>query len=268
MHMHLWNAPAKPNDADNTLRRFAAMPMAPEIIRQFKPRFGIEDMRQGYGTSETFRVFDETEQTDDRSGAVLGYPVPHLDVALLDEEDNPVEDGQAGEICVRPKAPGLMFAGYFNDGDRTTETWRSLWHHTGDMAMRGADGLYRFADRKKDYIRYKGRNMSMFEVEDVVIRHPAVKDVAAYGIESDELESESELMVSVVLEPGQPLAADDLARFINEEAPYYFVPRFIDFVDRLPRNDHGRLVKGELRDRGVTSTTWDRDAAEFVVRRD
>jgi crotonobetaine/carnitine-CoA ligase len=75
-------------------------------------------------------------------------------------------------------------------------------------------------------------------------------------------------MVSVVLEPGQTLAADDLARFINEEAPYYFVPRFIDFADQLPRNDHGRLVKGELRDRGVTSTTWDRDAAEFVVRRD
>ena len=267
MHMHLWNAPAKPTDAENTLRRFAAMPMAPEIIRQFKPRFGIEDMRQGYGTSETFRVFDETQQADDRAGAVLGYPVPHLDVALLDEEDNPVEDGQAGEICVRPNAPGLIFTGYFRDGDRTAETWRSLWHHTGDMAMKGPDGLYRFADRKKDYIRYKGRNMSMFEVEDVVMRHPAVKDVAAYGIESAELESESELMIAVVLETGAKLSAEDLARFVNTEAPYYFVPRFIEFAEQLPRNDHGRLVKGNLRDRGVTPSTWDREAAGFVVER-
>jgi len=268
MHMHLWNAPPKPDDAHNTLRRFAAMPMAPEIIRQFKPRFGIEDMRQGYGTSETFRVFDETEQTDDRAGAVLGYPVPHYDVALLDEEDMPVEDGQAGEICVRPKAPGLMFVGYFNDGPRTTETWRTLWHHTGDMAMKGADGLYRFADRKKDYIRYKGRNMSMFEVEDVVMRHPAVKDVAAFGIESAELESESELMIAVVPEDGVVIDPVDLARFINREAPYYFVPRFIDLADKLPRNDHGRLVKGDLRDQGVTDSTWDRDAAGFVIERD
>ena len=268
MHMHLWNAPARPDDAENPVRRFNAVPMAPEIIRQFKPRFGIEDMRQGYGTSETFRVFDETEQTDDRAGAVLGYPVPRLEVALLDENDLPVPDGEAGEICVRPRAPGLMFCGYFNDGARTAETWRSLWHHTGDMAMKGADGLYRFADRKKDYIRYKGRNMSMFEVEDVVMRHPAVKDVAAYGIASDELESESELMIAVVREDGAELSVEALARFINAEAPYYFVPRFIDFAAKLPRNDHGRLVKGDLRDAGVTPTTWDREVAGFVIARD
>ncbi|MGH6633395.1 MAG: AMP-binding enzyme, partial [Sphingopyxis sp.] len=143
-----------------------------------------------------------------------------------------------------------------------------LWHHTGDMAMKGVDGLYRFADRKKDYIRYKGRNMSMFEVEDVVIRHPLVKDVAAFGIESSELESESELMVTVVAEPGADLSAPDIARFINDEAPYYFVPRFIDFAVKLPRNDHGRLVKQDLRDAGVTSTTWDRETSDFVISRD
>jgi crotonobetaine/carnitine-CoA ligase len=269
MHMHLWNAPERASDRDNTLRRFAAMPMAPDIIRQFKARFGIEDMRQGYGTSETFRVFDETDHADeDRSGAVLGYPVPHLDVALLDEEDMPVPEGQAGEICVRPKEPGLIFSGYFRDAERTAETWRSLWHHTGDMAMRGSDGLYRFADRKKDYIRYKGRNMSMFEVEDVVMRHPAVKDVAAFGIESKELESESELMISVVVQEGSTLTAAELARYINTEAPYYFVPRYIDFAAKLPRNDHGRLVKQDLRDRGVSPSTWDREATDFVIQRD
>jgi len=268
MHMHLWNASERADDAENSLRRFAAIPMAPEIIRQFKKRFGIDDMRQGYGTSETFRIFDETEEADDRSGAVLGYPVRHFEVVLLDEADIPVEEGQAGEICIRPREPGYMFLGYFDDPARTAETWRSLWHHTGDMAMKGADGLYRFADRKKDYIRYKGRNISMFEVEDVVMRHPKVKDVAAFGIESTELESESELMIAVVAKEGIELTAPDIARFINEEAPYYFVPRFIDFADKLPRNDHGRLVKQDLRDAGVTTTTWDREASDFVISRD
>ena len=107
-----------------------------------------------------------------------------------------------------------------------------------------------------------------FEVEDVVIRHPLVKDVAAFGIESSELESESELMIAVVLEDGAALTAPELARFINTEAPYYFVPRFIDFAAKLPRNDHGRLVKQDLRDVGVTPTTWDREQTDFVISRD
>jgi crotonobetaine/carnitine-CoA ligase len=266
MHMHLWNAPEKSCDANNSLRRFAAMPMASDLIPHFKKRFGIEDMRQGYGTSETFRVFDEPESAV-REGAVLGYPVKHLEVVLMDEEDRPVKEGEAGEICVRPREPGLIFCGYFKDPDRTVEAWRSMWHHTGDMAFKGEDGLYRFADRKKDYIRYKGRNMSMFEVEAVVSAHPAVKDVAAFGIQSAELESESELMISVILAEGQSASPEDLARFINQEAPYYFVPRYIDIVAELPRNDHGRLMKNDLRDRGVTDTTWDREATDFEIVR-
>jgi crotonobetaine/carnitine-CoA ligase len=240
--------------------------MASDLIPHFKKRFGIEDMRQGYGTSETFRVFDEPESAV-REGAVLGYPVKHLEVVLMDEEDRPVKEGEAGEICVRPREPGLIFCGYFKDPDRTVEAWRSMWHHTGDMAFKGEDGLYRFADRKKDYIRYKGRNMSMFEVEAVVSAHPAVKDVAAFGIQSAELESESELMISVILAEGQSASPEDLARFINQEAPYYFVPRYIDIVAELPRNDHGRLMKNDLRDRGVTDTTWDREATDFEIVR-
>jgi crotonobetaine/carnitine-CoA ligase len=223
-------------------------------------------MRQGYGTSETFRVFDEPEEGE-RSGAVLGYPVPHLEVALFDDNDQEVPAGEAGEICVRPRQPGLIFAGYFKDPVRTVEAWRSLWHHTGDMAYEGRDGLYRFADRKKDYIRYKGRNLSMFEVEAVVAEHPAVRDVAAFGVASAELESESELMIAVCLKPGMSATAEELARHINNEAPYYFVPRFIDITDDLPRNDHGRLVKNDLRERGVTQTTWDRETTDFEIVR-
>jgi crotonobetaine/carnitine-CoA ligase len=267
MHMHLWNAPPAATDRDNTLRRYTAIPMPSDIIPAFKERFGIESMPQGYGTSETFRVFDLPEDGTDREGAILGKPVAHLEVAILDEEDRPVPEGSAGEICVRPRQPGLMFCGYFNDPARTVEAWRSMWHHTGDMAFKGDDGLYRFADRKKDYIRYKGRNISMFEVEAVVAAHADVKDVAAYGLPSAELESESELMVAVVLKPGCALSHEQIARHINHNAPHYFVPRFIELVDTLPRNDHGRLVKNDLRERGVGEHTWDRDGVGFEVIR-
>lgn len=267
MHILLWKQPPTERDADHGLRQFLAIPMPSDLLPKFKKRFGIATMSQGYGTSETFRIFDSPDLDQDREGALLGTPLPHYEVALLDPLDKPVPDGVAGEICVRPKEPGRLFLGYFRDPERTLEAWSSLWHHTGDMAVRQADGLYYFADRKKDYIRYKGRNISMFEVEAVVDRHDEVADVAAYGIPSEELDSESELMIAVVRRPGSALTAEAVARFVNDNAPYFFVPRFIDFIDEMPRNAHGRIQKEDLRARGVGDGTWDRDAAGFEVRR-
>ena len=266
MHMFVWKQPPGPEDHNHTLRGWQAVPLPSERIPEFKQRFGIPAMHQAYGTSETFRIFALPDDEVGRRGAILGRPVPYYEVALLDEDDQQVPDGQAGEICVRPRAPGILFCGYYGDAPRTVEAWRNLWHHTGDMAMRDADGLYRFADRKKDYIRYKGRNLSMFEVEAVVEKHPAVHDVAAFGIESAELESESELKLSVVLKPGAQASAEQIARFVNDNAPYFFVPRYIEFVAELPRNPHGRVMKHELRDRPAAEL-WDRDAAGFSVRR-
>lgn len=267
MHILLWKQPPAERDQDHLLRQFLAIPMPSDLLPKFKKRFGIATMSQGYGTSETFRVFDSPDLDQDREGALLGSPVAHYEVALLDAQDRPVPDGTGGEICVRPKEPGRLFLGYFRDPQRTLDAWASLWHHTGDMAVRQADGLYYFADRKKDYIRYKGRNISMFEVEAVIDQHEGVADVAAYGIQSEELESESELMVAVVRRPGSAVTAEEIARFVNDGAPYFFVPRYIDFIDEMPRNPHGRIQKEDLRARGVGDSTWDREAAAFEVTR-
>ncbi len=224
-------------------------------------------MSQGYGTSETFRVLDLPDDNSDRSGATIGVPLPRWELTLLDANGFPVADGTVGEICVRPRAPGILFLGYFNDPSRTLDAWSGLWHHTGDMAVKKEDGLYYFADRKKDYIRYKGRSLSMFEIEAVIDAHPDVVDVAAYGITSAELETEAELMIAVVLRAGSCLTEERLARYINDEAPYFYVPRYIEILDEIPRNAHGRIQKGDLRDRGVTERTWDREATDFVVTR-
>jgi crotonobetaine/carnitine-CoA ligase len=267
MHILLWKQAPNPRDRDHNLRRFVAIPMPADLIPKFKKRFGIGSMSQGYGTSETFRVFDAPDDNSDKTGALIGTPVSRYEVALLDPMDRPVAEGVAGEICVRPREPGVMFLGYFGDPQRTLDSWTSLWHHTGDMALRKEDGQYYFADRKKDYIRYKGRSISMFEVEQVVDEHPEVADVAAYGITSAELESEAELMIAVVRRPGATVTEADLARFVNARAPYFYVPRYVVFIDNLPRNAHGRIQKEELRAAGVTSATWDREASGFVVER-
>jgi crotonobetaine/carnitine-CoA ligase len=107
----------------------------------------------------------------------------------------------------------------------------------------------------------------MFEVETVVQKHPDVLEVAAFGVVSAELETEAELMVAVAPRTPGALTPEGLARFINDNAPYYFVPRFIDVVEALPRNANGKVVKTGLKDRGPTHTTWDRLAADFTVSR-
>jgi crotonobetaine/carnitine-CoA ligase len=104
-------------------------------------------------------------------------------------------------------------------------------------------------------------------VESVVAKHPDVADVAAFGRQSAELESEAELALAVVPRPGSSLVPDDLARFINGNAPYYFVPRYIEIVDELPRNAQYKTDKVALRSRPVADDAWDRDLAGFEVAR-
>ena len=116
-------------------------------------------------------------------------------------------------------------------------------------------------------MRYKGRNISTFEVELAARRHPAIADCAAFGVPSEELESESEIMLDVILKPDLALEALELAQFINDSAPYFFVPRYIQFVDSLPYTPTNKVQKFQLRERGVTATTWDARAAGFKAQR-
>ena len=175
--------------------------------------------------------------------------------------------GEVGELCVRPTEPYVLFNGYFNDPEATLRATRNLWYHTGDLGRRNEEGEYFFFDRKADYIRYKGRSVSSFAVEAAVTAHPAVAECAAFGVTSAELESEAEIKVDVVLQPGARVEPEELARFVNDNAPYFFVPRYIEIVPELPHTPTGRVQKYLVRRRGVTDATWDRDAVSFVVER-
>jgi crotonobetaine/carnitine-CoA ligase len=268
MHMFLMQADERPDDRDNPVRCAVPVPMPWSDVPRFKERFGIPNVQQAYGQSEVpCRIFAAPDDGTVWRANAIGRPVPWLEVRLVDENDEDVPAGEVGEIVVRPKEPFVMFAGYFNAPDVTARTWRNLWHHTGDLARAEPDGQYFFADRKKDYIRYKGRNISMVEVEAVVAKHQDVADVAAFGRQSAELESEAELALAVVPRAGCALTPEDLARFINDNAPYYFVPRYIEIVDELPRNAQYKTDKVALRARPLPSDVWDRDAVEFEVAR-
>jgi len=268
MHMFLWSAPETPEDADNPVRSANMVPMPNEIHRPFCKRFGIKGIHQGFGQSEIMLL---TRRYDDGECEfvpnALGEPAPDLEVALLDDSNQPVPVGEVGEFCVKPKGEFILFNGYFNNPEATEEAFTGGWYHTGDLGKQDADGNYFFVDRKKDVIRYKGRSVSSVAIESVARNHPAVKDVAAYGVTSDELASEHEIMLAVVRKPESHCSEEELARFINRNAPYFFVPRYIEFVDALPMTPTQKVRKVALRQRGVTPATWDARAAGFQVER-
>jgi crotonobetaine/carnitine-CoA ligase len=268
MHMFLMQQPERPDDRDNPVRCAVPVPMPWSDVERFKERFGIERVLQAYGQSEVpCRIFSAPDDGTAWRANAIGRPVHWLDVRLVDDNDEDVPAGEVGEIVVRPREPFVLFAGYFNAPEVTARTWRNLWHHTGDLARAEEDGQYFFADRKKDYIRYKGRNISMTEVEAVVAKHPGVADVAAFGRQSAELESEAELAICVVPRQDAALKPEEVARFINDNAPYYFVPRYIELVGELPRNAQYKTDKVALRSRPLGGDVWDRDLAGFTVAR-
>jgi crotonobetaine/carnitine-CoA ligase len=168
---------------------------------------------------------------------------------------------------VRPTAPFQIFNGYFNAPEATVSAWRNLWYHTGDLARRDAGGAYYFVDRKKDFIRFKGRNISSFQVEAAFAAHPAVQQCAAHAVTSEELAAEAEMKVCVVLKPGAAATPAELCRFVNDTAPYFFVPRYVELMSELPQTPTGRVQKYKLRERGVTPETWDARRTGFEVKR-
>ena len=143
--------------------------------------------------------------------------------------------------------------------------WRNLWFHTGDRVVRDPDGWYRFVDRTKDAIRRRGENISSWEVEQALVEHPAVDVAAAFPVPS--ALGEDEVMAAIVLVAGAELEGEELIAHCGPRLPYFAVPRYLEFVSELPLTENGKVRKQVLRDRGVSATTWDREAAGVDVTR-
>jgi crotonobetaine/carnitine-CoA ligase len=268
MGVFLMSAPEKEDDADNPLREALIVPMPPNMWDAFEKRYDVRLVTSGLGQSECLLTLNHEHSDVDAPIYALGFPPPDVDVRLFDDEGNEVPDGEPGEICVRQLEPYLLFNGYFDDPAATAASYRGDWFLTGDMARKDPDiGVFFFVDRKKDAVRFAGRNISTLEVESVVLRHPAVAQVAAFGIASPQLESEDELKLNVVLKPDQALSEEELCDFINSNAPHFFVPRYMDMVDSLPYTPTNKVQKYKLREAGVSDSTWDLKKSNYVVKR-
>jgi crotonobetaine/carnitine-CoA ligase len=268
MHMFLWNEPRRDDDADNPLRVASMVPMPQKLLGPFCERFGMEGIVQGYGQSEAMPILSKFETpTSQCKPNALGKLFDDMEVKLFRDDGREAGAGEVGEFSIRPLAPHVIFSGYLDDPDATQRAFRGEWYGSGDLGVRDAGGDFFFVDRKKDYIRYKGRNISSLQVECVAAAHPAVAAAAVYGVPSETLESEHEIKLDAILKPGHHLSSEELARYINERAPYFCVPRYIEFVSELPYTPTQKLEKYKLRAKGISATTWDRLKSDFELQR-
>ncbi len=251
-----------PHDRAHRVRIALAPGVPAQFHQAFTERFGMQ-LLEGYGSTETNFVIGAV-MAEQRVGT-MGRVRDGFEARVMDDEDNQLPPGQAGELVVRAREPFSMATGYFGMPDKTVEAWRNLWFHTGDRVVCDEDGYFRFMDRLKDAIRRRGENISSYEVEQVLLSHPAVALAAVFPVKSEL--AEDEVMVTIVLREGQLLDPVQLMQFCQTRLAYFAVPRFVDFVTSLPATENGKVQKFKLREQGVTGTTWDRQAAGFQLRR-
>jgi crotonobetaine/carnitine-CoA ligase len=253
----VWKQPRRPDDTDNQLRCIFAAPTASSILDGFKARFGIESFVEVFGLTETSAPILSPYGEDRPAGAAGLQVADWFDVRLVDPEtDEEVAVGQVGELVVRPKRPWTCSMGYYGMPERTVEAWRNLWFHTGDALRRDEAGWYYFVDRYKDALRRRGENISSYEVEEVLLAHESVLECAVIGVKADIEAGEDEVMAVVV--PNGTADPSVLWAWCEQRMPGFAIPRFVRFVDALPKTPSEKIQKSVLRSDGVTADTHDR----------
>ena len=259
----LISQPESADDANTTIRTIYAVPDPADIHQELERRFCCQ-ITTVYGSTEVglplFRGVGDPYQPKS-----CGRVSPYYEVQIVDEDDNPVPVGTSGEIVVRPQLPFLVGSGYINMHDRTVKAWKNLWLHSGDRGHCDADGWFYFDDRASDSMRRRGENISSFEVEVLIAKHPAVSEAVAVAA-SSEL-GEDEVWALVILREQQSVQPEDLLKHCAAHMPYFMVPRYIDIVKDVPRTSTAKVEKYKLRATGPGPNTWDRERHGWKVTR-
>ena len=226
---------------------------------EFEERFGVRII-EIYGSSESNIVTYNPWEAHKPGSA--GKANEKFEIAIVDDEDRVLAQGEVGEIVARPLEPYFISDGYYHRPEVTLDAWRNFWIHSGDRGYLDEDGYLFFVDRKKDVIRRKGENISSSEVELQVNTHASVLESAAIPVPAET--AEDEVMIYVVLQSGHSLAPADLITYLQGILPRFMVPRYVEVVESLPKTASMKIEKFKLRELGMTSSTWDREAGAYV----
>jgi carnitine-CoA ligase len=252
-------------EANTSLRLIGAAPLPVEVDSILRSRFGVETFSGAYGVTEASLVSWQPPGVENKPNAAGVINDEHFDVRIFDDDDHELPRGTEGEIVIRPLRPHTMFEGYWGRPEATVEASRNWWYHTGDVGRIDEEGYLFFVDRKADYLRRRGENISSFEVERVLMSHGALADVAVHAVPSPL--TEDDLKVTATVKEGATVSEEELFRWCVDQLPYFALPRYIEFRAELPRSPVGRVLKRQLRAEGVTPATWDAEAAGITYER-
>jgi long-chain acyl-CoA synthetase len=236
--LHHEAAPAELSPLRICMSGGSAMPV--EVMKAFEARFGVE-IFEGYGLSETSPIASFNVPGRPRIPGSIGYPVWGVEMAILDEKDQPLPDGERGEICIRGHN---VMKGYLGRPDATREALRGGWFHSGDVGIREPSGSYRIVDRVKDMIIRGGFNVYPREVEEVLYAHEAILEAAVVGVPH---ESHGEEVKAVIVSSRPDLDATAVIAYCKERLAAYKYPRIVEFAESLPKGPTGKILKRELR---------------------
>lgn len=258
----LYKSPPRKDDANNDVRLAMVVP-PPEDLEGFEKRFGLQVVYETFGMTEG--IVTAPAIAAPRRAGCCGRPDENTEVSIVDEDDLSLGPYETGEIIIRPREPYTMMSGYYKMPEATVEAFRNLWFHTGDLGYMDEEGYLYFVGRKKEAIRRRGENISAFEVESIVNRHPAVLESAAIPVPSEL--GEDEVKIVVVCKEGERLSPEELIRFCEDHMAYFMVPRFVEFRDMLPKTPTQRVEKYKLTEEGSNTQAWDREEAGYKLRR-
>lgn len=217
------------------------MPTA--IIEEISQRLPNLRLFNFYGQTEMSPLATALKPEDQlRKLGSAGLPVLNVEIRLVDEDDNVVSVGETGEIVLR--SPQITL-GYYKDAAKTQDSFKGGWFHSGDLGVMDEEGYLYIVDRKKDMIKTGGENVASREVEEVIFKHPHVVEVAVFGIPHPHwIEA---VTAAVVLRPDAHLAKDELMAYCRESLAGYKCPKYIQFVEALPKNASGKILKRDLK---------------------
>jgi crotonobetaine/carnitine-CoA ligase len=262
MTTFLLKVPPGTNEKDNPLMKALCVPWNQDA-RLVGERFGI-DVRTCFNMTEISGPL-VSESYPPKNGT-CGRVRTGVEARIVDENDCEVAPGVAGELILRTDRPWAMNHGYYKNPEATAAAWRNGWFHTGDSFKYDEEGYFFFVDRIKDAIRRRGENISSFEVENEVIVHEAVLEVAAVPVPSEL--GEDEVLIVVAPVAGKEIDPLDLFKFLQPRMAHFMLPRFIRIIKELPKTPTQKVQKHLLKEAGVTSDSWDREAQGITVKRE
>ena len=252
----LMKQPPKPTDAHNSVRMVFTAACPADLWQPFEKRFDVK-IWEGYSAVDGGGVM--SFNLGDAPAGSIGKMIFGQEYKLVDDDGKEVSTGEVGELItkVKDKKSGRVRVEYFNNPEASEKKVQGGWVHSGDYFYADKEGNLYFMDRKSDCMRRRGENISSWEVENIVEKHPAVAECAAFGVPSEL--GEDDVMIWVKQQPDMEIDLKGLIQHCADNMAYFMVPRYVDIVDEIPRTETLRASKKPMKRRGVTERTWDRE---------